>query len=157
MEYSEFVKKYFTTSFIPSVEGWGESVLNTLKLFDKQKNIVADVTYDFIKNKLKRHITSYELLLQETYDSLFEEANELNIDLGSEQLIPPAIWVLVKDKVEVKLDTLFQKITDELTKYQDAINAAPDDVKNLIEDLKAITSVDSDQIWRLLNTVMKDD
>jgi hypothetical protein len=150
------IRDYFSFQFIPAIEMWGRSVIETLHLLKNIKKATASVSYEFVRKRLERHVNDYELLIQETYDHIFEKAEELGIDLEVTPLIPPSIWLSVKGKVELKLDALVNSITSVLEQYTDEIAMAPKDVQETVKDLRAILSVNADQIWRLLNDLTRE-
>ena len=156
-KYQSFVKDYLDTKFIPAMILWSSAVIDTLTLFDRRKDrIAAEVNYEFIKRKLEQHVESYSLLVEETYADLYKKAEELGIDLDTQDLVPISIWISCKNTVENKLDKLFNAIEISLTKYTTVIENSPEDVQEIVKDIKAILKINADQIWRLLNSVLRD-
>lgn len=151
------IRDYFSFQLTPSLDMWGRSVIETLHLLKNTKKATASVSYEFVRKRLERHISDYELLIQETYDHIFKKAEELGIDLDTTPLIPPTVWLSVKGKVELKIDTLVESITSVLFQYTDEIAMAPQDVQETVKDLQAILSVNADQIWRLLNDLTREE
>ena len=156
-KYQSFVKSYLDNHFIPAMVLWTSAVMETLALFDKKKDrVAAEVNYEFIKRKLEQHIESYSLLVEETYAALYEKSEELDIDLDTQDLIPISIWISCKNRVENKLDKLFHDIEMSLAAYDIVIEESPEDVQELVRDIKAILKINADQIWRLLNSALRD-
>lgn len=156
-QYQRFIKDYLDIHFIPAMALWANAVIETLALFDKRKDqIAAEVSYDFIKRKLEQHLESYSLLVEETYAAIYKKAEELGIDLDTQDLVPVSIWMSCKNRVENKLDKLFNDIEISLAAYAIVIENSPEDVQEIVKDIKAILKINADQIWRLLNSVLRD-
>jgi len=157
-KYKSFVVDYLDTRFIPAMAVWVSAVVETLELFDTRKyRISADINYEFVKRKLEQHIESYLLLVEETYEAIYKKAEELDIDLDAQDLIPISIWLGCKNRVENKLDKLFNDIESSLKKYAAIIENSPEDVQEIVKDITAILKINADQIWRLLNSVLRGD